>query len=635
MFEARSDGSSIYWLCSRPAEHGRNALLRWNLRDDPAVVVPAPWDVRTRVFEYGGGAYVAAEDAVWFVHFADGRIYCNNSADGEPRALTPQGPWRHAELLMDTHRSRLIALRECFEGVPAHLPEERSQIVAVDLATGATTVLFEGPDFLASPQLSPDGLELAWISWDHPHMPWDRTNLHCARFAADGSLSDMKTESSPIAQARMQPRFAPNSTLYYLGDADGWWNLHRWDRANAAGTRVSSLKAEIGAPSWFRGASHYAFLDADRVVAAYTESGYWRLSTLDLATGALLDRSERYGLLSSVVTVAGRAFAISLDWDGRGGLCEYTGGTLSPRVPIALATAATSEAISRAVQLIVPIPPSRSATEDEICYAWYYPPASNKYVPIAGERPAVVVQFHGGPTAASHSGYSLSRQFWTSRGFAVLDVNYRGSSGRGRAYRHRLYGHWGEIDVEDAVASLRHAAALGLVDASRAIITGASAGGYTTLAALAFYDAFTAGINLFGVSDVATMVRTTHKFERHYLRSLIGDWDADPDLLRRRSPLQCLDGIRVPLLTLQGSDDRVVPPSQSEQVMEAVRNKGVPCAYVLFEGEGHGFRRRDSLVRTLEASLSFVAQVFGIALPDDMARLVLDNAPNRGGSTSA
>jgi dipeptidyl aminopeptidase/acylaminoacyl peptidase len=629
MFEPQTDGESLFWLSARPLEQGRVALVRWPLEGPLQECLAAPWNVRTGVCEYGGGAYVVAADGRWFSHFADGRVY-RQTGNAAPEALMPAGPRRYGDFVLDGGRRRLVCVREDFSAVGRDRFEEATELVGIDLGTGAATVLVSGPDFVASPRVSSDGRELAWVSWNHPNMPWDLTSLWRGRLNAAGEVVDVRQESSTVPQARMQPRWSPDGTLYYLSDADDWWNLYRWSATETAGRKVTGLEAEVGAPAWVLGMRHFDFLDARHAVIIYTVQGYWHAATVDLQTGALLDRSARHPVLSSLTVVKGRTFVTGSDEFGNGGLYEYVGGHLDLVVPLGSANGlAGIGEISIARELIIPLPGTATTGPGEICYAWYYPPANRNHQPLPDEKPPVIVQVHGGPTAASAPAFALSRQFWTSRGFALLDVNYRGSSGRGRTFRHRLYGHYGVTDVEDAVGALRNAGMLGLVDEKRAAISGASSGGYTTLAALAWSDAFAVGINLFGVSDLEVFIESTHKFERHFLKSLVGDWAADPGLLRKRSPISRLDMIAVPLMTLQGSDDKIVPPPQSHIVMDAVRRKGLPCAYIEFPGEGHGFRRKETVERTLEASLSFYGQILGFCPADPINPVIIENFAQR------
>lgn len=623
IFELQPGDGVLYHLSLRPAEGGRATVMRLPLQGESEELLAPPWNARSGVNEYGGAAYVADGEQIWFSHYSDARVYRLDPGE-EPIALTAAGPYRYADFVMDRARNRLICVREDFSSVPEHRQEEATELVAIDLDSGDQRVLFSGPDFVAAPRLSPDGTELAWISWWHPNMPWDDACLHRAEFDEDGGLVHQRAEASPAAQARMQPRWNPPGELWYLSDADEWWNLYRWPVDQAAGERVTSLKADIGGPGWWLGARHWDFVTENQAVVVFTQDGLWRAASVDLLTGALADETEAMAMLTSVTVANDRVFVTGADQNGNGGLYAFREGELSlAHRPGARET--VPEEVSKPEALIVPLPQTAHTAPGEVCYAWYYPPTNARFEPLPGELPPVIVQFHGGPTAASHSTYSMSKQFWTSRGIAVLDVNYRGSSGRGRAYRQRLYGHYGVTDVEDAVVTLNHAAELGLVDASRAVIMGASSGGYTTLAALAFHDAFAAGVNIFGVSDLSVFLEHSHKFESRFLHTLLGDSDDLAELARQRSPISGLDKIRAPLLTLQGSVDRIVPPEQSHIIMRALRDKGVPCAYLEFEGEGHGFLREESTIRMLDAIQSFLGQIFGYQPADDIPVVAVEN----------
>lgn len=628
MFEAQSDGASLFWLSALPREGGRSALRQWCRNGDIRSMLDAPWDLRSGVNEYGGGAYAVANGMTWFSHFADSRIYAARY-NAEPIALTEPGPYRYGDLVLDGRRSRLICVRESFLGIGDYRREEATELVAIDLETGIVRVLVTGADFVAAPRLSQDGDELAWLSWNHPAMPWDDAALHRATVDAKGDLGDAQFEASCGSQGRMQPRWGLNGDLYYVSDLDGWWNLYRWSKGEQTGRQVTRLQAEIGGPMWRLGERHWDFVDARRAAVVFHRDGRWHAATIDLGSGFVLDCSPAHALITSLTVLGEKVFLVGADEVGGAGLYEYDAGAI--RLHIAVSSAESLPqglAISVAQQVSVPLAGSGCAVEGERCHAWFYPPASTAFEPPPGEAPPVIVQFHGGPTSASSSAFSLSRQFWTSRGFAVLDVNYRGSTGRGREYRRRLHLNYGVVDVEDAEASLRYATGVGLVDGLRAVISGASSGGYTALAALTHCDSFAAGINLFGVSDLFAFQRSAHKFESRYLEFLVGDWVKDRERIVNRSPINRLNAISAPLLTLQGSDDRIVPREQSLLVMKAVRERGLPCCYIEFEGEGHGFRRHHSLERTLEASLSFLGQILGFQPDDDIEPVIIVNKPH-------
>jgi acetyl esterase/lipase len=586
-------------------------------------LLASPWSVRTRIYEYGGGAYTVGVGAIWFSNMADSRVYMLR--DGEaPKPLTPPGSWRYGDLIYDGDRGRLIAVRESM--TPPDQNEPSAELVSIDIRTGEVAVIFEGYDFFSSPRLSPDGKHLAWIGWNHPNMPWDDTSLMRASVEQNGTLTDVAVLCSVAPQARMQPGWSAEGELWYVSDANGWWNLCRWPAGAAEGIQVTTMQAEIGSAPWMLGYSNWAFVGQDRVAIVFTENGYWRCGVVDSRTGQILHQSDPWPLLGSLACIGSRIFVIGADQHGASGIYEYADGVLSTAVAMTEVYQCEGSSISVASSLTVPVSISEHTREKEVCYAWYYPPASLECEPLPHEAPPVVVQFHGGPTYASSCAFSLTRQFWTNRGFALIDVNYRGSTGYGREYRHRLYQMYGILDVEDAIAVVEHAAERGLVDASRAIITGASSGGYTTLAALAFHDCFAAGINQFGVGDLTLFQRTAHKFESHFLRSLVGD--PFEERCRVRSPLSRLDAIRAPLITFQGSDDVIVPLAQSEAIFSALRSAEVPCAYVEFEGEGHGFRRHDTQVQVLEMSMAFVRAVLDLDATESLISPHIENRNN-------
>ena len=625
MFELSSDGESVYWLSARPNELGRNALMKWTPDKPPQQLLDAPWNVRSGVNEYGGGAYCVAGGAVYFSHFSDGRLY-RLLPGGVPTPLTPPGAYRFAEPIVDVSRNRLICVREDFSQIGNRRSEAATELTAVDLSSGAVAVLASGFDFYSSPRLSPDGSQVSWLSRTHPNMPWDVTTLHRACFLEDGSPHGIQSEATTSPQARMQPCWSEDGELYYLSDPDGWWNLFHWPTGSAKARQITHLKAEIGGPAWMLGNHHWAMTGPHTAVILFTHNGYWHAADVDTRTGAILRQTPPHALLTSVTVAGGRIFVSGADTRGNCGLYQYAEGQLSLHVAIDhIGYFDQLGEVSVATPMTIPLPVTGETRAGEVAYAWFYPPANSNYCPLTTEKPPVIVQFHGGPTTASHSSFSLQRQFWTSRGFAIIDVNYRGSTGRGRAYRHRLYGGYGILDVEDAVAAVRDAEQQGLIDGKRAAISGASSGGFTTLAALAFHDTFSAGINFFGVSDLKTLTETTHKFESRYIESLVGDCTHDAGLLERRSPIRCLGRIRAPLMTLQGSRDKIVPPEQSRVLMDAVRSKGLPCAYLEFEDEGHGFRRKETLVRAMEASLSFYGQVLGFEPADNIQLVEMDN----------
>ncbi|HVB15639.1 MAG TPA: S9 family peptidase [Stellaceae bacterium] len=606
------DGGDIYWIEGRPSEGGRNVLVRRAASGRIEDVTPAPFSARTRVHEYGGGAATVQNGVIAFSNFADQRLYrqvAGAMAGVAPEALTPEGGgWRYADGLFDMARRRWIGVREAHgTGGPVD-----NALVAVGLeAPGPGQVLAQGHDFYASPKLSPDGRRLAFLTWDHPNMPWVGTELWLADIAEDGSLAAPRRVAGGAAESVFQPQWSPDGALYFVSDRTGWWNLYRVDPAGGEARPLCPRDAEFGQAQWVFGQSTYAFLSAAQLVCAYTEAGHDALARLEIATGKLSPIATRFSDFGQIRVAGGQP---------NGRIVCRAGSPAEPPAIVAIDPA------DGAVEILRQSAPAAAdeklrgyfsapqhiafPTENGLtAHANYYPPANPDHRPPPGEKPPLVVKCHGGPTASASSVLSLGIQYWTSRGIAVLDVDYGGSTGYGRAYRERLKGMWGVVDVDDCVNATRHAVAEGLADGERAVITGGSAGGYTVLAALALRDVFRGGASYYGVSDVAALARDTHKFESRYLDWLIGPYPERADLYRERSPLIHADRLQCPVIFFQGSDDRVVPPNQTEMMVEALRRRGIPTGYLLFAGEQHGFRRADNIKRALDAELYFYASL--------------------------
>jgi dipeptidyl aminopeptidase/acylaminoacyl peptidase len=480
------------------------------------------------------------------------------------------------------------------------------------------TVLVSGNDFYASPRLSPDGTRLAWLTWNHPNMPWDGTELWVAEIAQDGSLTNAQKIAGGPAESIFQPEWSPDSALYFVSDRTGWWNLYRWRDGHVEA--LTDLEAEFGQPQWVFGMSTYAFVSEREVVCAYTQRGIWHLALLDTKTKKLQRLETPYTELSYV-----RATSDSV---------VFRGGSPTEMLSIVRLDLKTQryEVLRRSSDLaldagyISPAQPIEFPTEGgRTAHAFFYPPKNKDFQAPPGEKPPLLVLSHGGPTSATTSTLRLEIQFWTSRGFAVVDVNYGGSTGYGRAYRERLKGQWGVVDVDDCVNAAKYLAQQGLVDGERVAIRGGSAGGYTTLCALTFRKFFKAGASYFGVSDLEALDRDTHKFESRYNRSLIGPYPEKRDLYRARSPIHFAEQISCPVIFFQGLEDRVVPPSQSELMVEALRKNKIPVAYIAFEGEQHGFRKAENIKRSLEAELYFYSKVFGFAIADPVEPVPIEN----------
>ena len=603
------DGGDIYWLEGRPSEGGRVVLVRWT-DAGPVDVLPQGYSARTRVHEYGGGAAIVSDGAVFFVNFEDQRIYRLDNG-GKPEAITADSGDRHADMVHDEVRQRILCVRERHTGDGVI-----NELIAVDLASGASKILVGGHDFVSNPRVSPDGTTLSWVSWELPDMPWDSAAIWVAPIGPDGDVGAARKLAGGDGVSVFQPMWAPDGALVFAADPDGWWNLHRWD-GNGVSV-IEAMAAEFGLPQWVFGMRTFDVRASGAVVAAYTRDGAWRLACIDDdglrdIDVPCTDIAAPQWVDDKLVFIGSSADAASaiLVLDPASGAIE----TLWTSLTVDLDPAGLS----------VPDSIAFETTDGDTAYGFYYPPCSATTAPPTDERPPLIVRGHGGPTGATSPSFSLAIQFWTSRGFAVLDVNYRGSTGFGRAYREALYGRWGEADVDDMVRGAEHLVSSGLADPSRLAIRGGSAGGYTALAALAFRDTFSGGASLYGIGDLMTLARDTHKFESRYLDLLIGPLPETEQLYRDRSPIEHVDALNCPVIFLQGEDDKVVPPNQAEAMVDALDQKGIPVAYVLFEGEGHGFRKSENVCRALESELGFYGRIFGFAPADDLPNLDIRN----------
>jgi dipeptidyl aminopeptidase/acylaminoacyl peptidase len=595
-----------YWLESRPAQGGRYVVVTAASNGGIAELTPTGFNARTRVHEYGGVPYALGPNVIWFTNFSDQRLY-EHRAGAEPRALTPEG-YRYTDFELDVTGARLFCVREDHTSSG----EAKNAIVSVPLAGGsAGTVLYGGSDFVAYPRLSPDGKRLAWIAWNHPNMPWDSTTLYVADLVED-RLEHIEPVAGGPGESVLEPRWDRDGSLYFISDRSDWWNLHRW-----TGTTVEpvlTIEAEVAVPLWVLGLANYALTGDGRAVLRYGVKAQDALGVLDLRSGELRKLDLPFNSYSSVtLQSADTALAIAASpvqeaavvrIDLRSGAHEVLRAPGEVRLEAA--------AISRAEAVEFPTDGGRTA------HAFFYPPTHPQFTGPASERPPLIVKVHGGPTSHSKAELSLATQFWTSRGFTFLDVNYGGSTGFGRAYRERLAGNWGVVDVADVVAAVKYLAAQGRIDIHRVAIRGGSAGGFTVLAALAFHDVFEAGANYYGVSDLEPLAHDTHKFESRYLDRLVAPLPEGRAVYEARAPIRHLAGFRAPLITFQGSEDKVVPPSQSRAIVAALQAKGVPVAYIEFEGEQHGFRKAENIVRSLEAELAFYGEVFGFRPAGDL-----------------
>jgi len=613
------DGEDIYWVEMRPSEGGRMVLVKHDPEGETVDVTPEPYSVRTRVHEYGGGAFLVHEEVVYFSNYSDQRIYRQENG-GEPQAITPDVEMRYADGCFDPARNRIICVRENHtgEGEPVNC------IVAVD-ALGKTEqqVLSKGSDFCSNPRISPDGTKLAWLTWDHPNMPWDGTFLLVASFNDQGLLDEPQVVAGARTESIFQPEWSPDNVLHYVSDRSGWWNL--WRHENGQDRQLAKRSAEFGKPQWVFGSATYSFASDELIACSYVENGEWKVSMLHIESGTLLAIDTPFSELGRGDLKAG---------DGK---IVFVAGAPSLPMSMVLFDLASSRwhELRKSHNLEIDegyLSASRSVefpTDDgKTAHALYYPPRNRDFQAPAGEKPPLLVKSHGGPTGSASTALDLGIQFWTSRGIGVLDVNYGGSTGYGREYRERLNGTWGIVDVDDCCNAALHLVSQGEADGDRLAIDGGSAGGYTTLAALTFKEVFNAGASHYGVSDLEALAKETHKFEARYLDGLVGPYPEESDLYKERSPIHHTDRLSCPLILFQGLEDQIVPPSQAEMMFDAVRAKGIPTAYIPFEGEQHGFRRAENIKRALEAELYFYSKVFGFDLADSIEPVDILNLPD-------
>ena len=607
-----------YWIELRPSEGGRQVIVRQSRDGTRADLTPSIFNARTRVHEYGGGDYVVDGESVYFSNFSDQQIYCV-SHGGQPQLISRDGAdarVRYADYVVDKIRDRLICVREDHRA-DAHQPA--NELVAVPKAGGESTVLVSGNDFYSFPRVSADGSHLAWLTWNHPNMPWDGCELWVGEFDTDnGSVINRRMIAGGSNESIFQPEWSPDGRLYFVSDASGWWNICR-ESLNGV-ENVCVMKAEFGAPQWVFGMSSYAFVSADKIVCAFVEKGIWHLGRINTQNGELTRIETSYTEISAVHASGNRVL--------------FRAG--SPTQPLSIIdfdlTTRASNVLQRANKIqvdegyisepeLIEFPTENGLT----AHGFFYPPKNKDFGGPANEKPPLLVKSHGGPTAATIALLTFGIQYWTSRGIGVLDVNYGGSTGYGTEYRRRLNGAWGIVDVDDCVNGAKFLVANGRVDADRLMIDGGSAGGYTTLCALTFRDTFKAGASHYGVSDLEVLGQDTHKFEARYDTTLIGPYPERRDLYFERSPIHFVDRLSCPVIFFQGLEDKVVPPNQAEMMVDALREKGLPVAYVAFEGEQHGFRKAENIKRALDGELYFYSRVFGFELADEVEPVAIEN----------
>lgn len=610
--EIQIEGDRVWWTESRPAEGGRTVLMSRTPYTPPREEVLSDMNVRTRVHEYGGGAFHIQNGQVFFCNFKDQALYSQVGERGF-RSMTTEENTRFADFILDTPRNRLISVAEV-HGEPGW-PENR--LVGIHLDGGGLQTLQSGHDFYSNPTLSPDRRWLAFLTWDQPNMPWDGTDLWRCAIRSDGSLDEPEHITGGISESIFQPQWGPEGELFFASDRSRWWNLYLF--ADGEIRTLLPMEAEFGLPQWVFGMSTYAPLDDGRLVATYTRDDKSHLIVINPQSGEVEEIQTPYRTLTQIRSA--------------GNLVAFLGG--APDRPTALISldlatreltvlrqagqqAPPQEWISIPDAMVLPV-------EGRKVHALYYPPRNPDYAAPAGTAPPLIVKSHGGPTSQSLPNLSLEIQFWTSRGFAVVDVNYSGSTGYGRPYRERLNEQWGILDVKDCAGVAQALVRQGLADGERLAIRGGSAGGYTTLNTLTFRDDFKAGASYYGVSDLELLARDTHKFEGRYLDRLVGPYPERQDIYQARSAIHHVDQLNCPVIFLQGEDDPVVPPNQAETMVAALEKAGIPVAYLSFPGESHGFRKAETTIAAIQAELAFYAYVFSLELSEDLPEIEIRN----------
>ncbi len=605
--------NSIYWLERRPDEAGRSVLVCFS-NDTKMDILPPPYNARSRVHEYGGGAYCVCDHGIFFVNDANQDIY-RIEIGKLPQRITHTGNKRFADLCFDSRFNRIICVCEDHNSENG---EAVNTLVSIDIATGTINIMCQGCDFYSNPRVNNDVSKLAWLSWNHPNMPWDGTQLWLSDIDSQGSLSDPVPIAGNESISIFQPQWSPDNNLYFVSDESGWWNLARHD--GAGNSAVTAINSEFGLPQWVFGQSTYAFSDNHSIICSHITDGTGQLSRLDLGSLEL-----------SAIPLPHHTFAY-LCAEQNTACFIAASDTSYPQVlkldidSLQLDSIASSSNVKVDAAYISTGQSFRFDTRHgDNVYAIFYPPANKNFEAPADELPPLIVLSHGGPTGATDATLDLRKQYWTSRGFAIVDVNYSGSTGYGRSYRERLKHNWGIRDVEDVCDAAKYFAHKGMVDNNRLIIKGSSAGGYTVLAALTFQNIFACGASYYGISDLESLLTDTHKFESRYTDQLIGSYPECKQKYHDRSPINFVDQLSCPVIFFQGMEDRVVPPSQAEKMVAALRHKGIAVSYVTFDNEQHGFRHASTIKTALEAELYFYSEIFGLKPADKLSKIDIAN----------
>ncbi|CAF0731439.1 unnamed protein product [Rotaria sordida] len=623
---------NIYWLELRPLENGRYVLRSNKQQDD---LISKTFNCRTRVHEYGGGSYIVKNNIIYFSNFNDQRIYKLDIKENNlPIPLTNESnnsSLRYADFTIDLIRQQLICVHENHQSEN----DVQNTIISISLKNSSSIITLDsGYDFYSSPKISPDGKYLIWICWNHPNMPWDQTELWIGEFNNNNEenllLVNKKKLFGKINESILQPQWSPDGKfIYFISDQNGWWNIYRFNINDQSFEHVYNMEAEFGGPAWQFGASYYDFDSDENIITVYWKNGIAKLNRINVQTKTLipLTATEEYTNIGSVHVYKQNVYFIGSSSIKPTEIVEYNLETNTKKI-ICRSTNLTFD--SRYLSVPEMITFKTGDNDDDVAYGFYYPPKNDDYqIPTkTNELPPLLVRSHGGPTSATTSSFNLRIQYWTSRGFALLDVNYRGSTGYGRKFRDSLKYNWGIYDVQDCIAGAKHLVQQNKVDRNRLTIDGGSAGGYTTLCALTMFDYFSAGASHYGVSDLELLARDTHKFEARYLDQLVGEYPAKKDLYIERSPINYVKNLSKPIIFFQGTEDKIVLPSQAEIMVNALREKKLPVAYVLFEGEQHGFRKAENIRKSLDGQFYFFSKIFRFPMADKIEPILIENLSN-------
>ncbi len=620
--EISIDNDNIYWSEMRPSENGRTLLMCLNNNGEAKELLPKQFNIRNKVHEYGGGSFTVNNGKLFFIDSKKHGIF-KIQIDKKieniiPELIFEKDNMLFADFIYDDVNDCLFSVAEDQSGKG----ESKNMLVSITM-DGQINIIASGADFYASPKLSPDKKHIMWIEWNHPNMPWDDTLLYQADIYYNGAaVINKKLIAGGDGSSVFQPEYSPNGDIFYVSDKSGFWNIYKISNEAIDDNKITHYKFEFefGMPHWVFSMRCYDFIDRDNIIATYADAGDWRLAVLNLKTGQLTDINLPWCSFDSLYC--------------HNNIAYFIGGQkhMSPQVVslnlldhnhIILQNSNSQHINMDDISIAEKI---KFPTENGLfAYGYLYKPKNAEYTGIDSELPPLIIKSHGGPTGQAGCSFSAKIQYWTNRGFAVFDINYGGSTGFGREYRERLYDNWGITDVDDCVNGAKYLVNNDIVDGDRLIITGGSAGGYTTLSALAFRDIFKAGCSSYGIGDLISLAEDTHKFESRYLDKLIGKWPDDADIYRQRSPINKPDNLNCPIIFLQGEDDKVVPPNQAEMMVNILRDKKIPVAYLLFEGEGHGFRKAKNISHAIEAELSFYAQIFNFSPAGNIKKIQIDN----------